>query len=180
MSSVLAGAEDGARRLPGPNARIPDCPLARTIEVVGHWWTLEILHEVFNGHTRFESIRRNLETPADVLVDRIDDLLAKGLLEHAVGAVDSEDRGYREYRLTALGRSLRPLLLVIAAWGNHRLAPEERSIILVDIETGMEVDPVVVDRRTGVRIDTGDVVFARGPKASAMVIARYPEVAMTE
>jgi DNA-binding HxlR family transcriptional regulator len=175
MSSVLTGAQDGTRRLPGPKARIPDCPLARTVEVVGHWWTLEILHEVFNGHTRFESIRRNLETPADVLLDRIGDLTAKGLLESAADAANPEGR---EYRLTALGRSLRPLLQVFAAWGNHRLAPEDRSVILVDAETGIEVDPVVVDRRTGLRIDTEDIVFARGPKASEMVVARYPEIAV--
>ena len=155
--------------LPGPRHRVPDCPLARTIGVVGQWWTLEILHEVFNGHTSFDAIRRSLETPADVLRDRIGDLVARGLLETATGD--------GEYRLAALGRSLRPLLLVIAAWGNHRLDPADRSVILVDAETGVEVDPVVVDRRTGVRIDTGDVVFARGPKASAMVIARYPETA---
>ncbi|RKN48449.1 hypothetical protein [Micromonospora endolithica] len=61
-------------------------------------------------------------------------------------------------------------------WGNHRLAPADRSVILVDSETGVEVDPVVVDRRTGRRIDTEDVVFARGPKASKMDVARYPQI----
>jgi DNA-binding HxlR family transcriptional regulator len=176
MSSVLTGAGSGARHLSGPNARIPDCPLARTVEVVGPWWTLEILHEIFNGRTRFESIRRSLETPADVLLDRMGDLMARGLLESAPGTVESESR---DYRLTALGRSLRPLLVVIAAWGNHRLAPEDRSVILVDAETGVEVDPVVVDRRTGLRVDTEDVVFARGPRASAMIVARYPEIRLT-
>jgi DNA-binding HxlR family transcriptional regulator len=66
-----------------PKARIPDCPLARTAGVIGQWWTLEILHEVFDGHTRFESICRNLASPADVLLDRITELIAKGLLDTA-------------------------------------------------------------------------------------------------
>ncbi|MEV7807446.1 helix-turn-helix domain-containing protein [Microbispora sp. NPDC088329] len=177
MSGDLLNVEDGKRAEParpaGPKARIPDCPLARTVETVGHWWTLEILHEVFNGHTRFEAIHRNLGTPADVLLDRIAQLMAKGLLETEVGAADPEDR---TYRLTDLGRSLRPLILVMAAWGNHRLPPEDRSLVLVDKETGVAVDPVVVDGLTGRRIDTADHVFARGPKASEMIIARYPEI----
>ncbi len=177
MSSDLLNTEDSGRaeppRVAGPGARIPDCPLARTVGAIGAWWTLEILHEVFDGHTRFEAIYRNLATPADVLVDRIADLVARGLLETDDGAAAPADR---EYRLTDLGRSLRPLILVMAAWGNHRLAPEDRSLILVDGETGVAVDPVVVDRLTGRRIDTVDYVFARGPKASELIIARYPEI----
>jgi DNA-binding HxlR family transcriptional regulator len=147
-------------------ARIPDCPLARTVEVVGHWWTLEIVHEVLLGRTRFEAIRDSLGTPADVLRDRLGDLAAKGLLD-----LDGPD-----YRLTALGRSLRPVLQVFLAWGNHRLAPDHRSVVLVDAGTGMTVDPILVDRRTGLPLDTEGVVFARGPMASAMIAARYPEV----
>lgn len=165
LSSNLANAQ--ATR---PKARIPDCPLARTAGVIGNWWTLEILHEVFDGHTRFESILRNLTTPADVLLERIAELIAKGLLETQDGTGD------REYRLTDLGRSLRPVILVMAAWGNHRLADGDRSLVLVDAETGVAVDPVVVDRVTGRRVDTAGYVFARGPKASAAIIARYPEI----
>ncbi|MGC5053371.1 winged helix-turn-helix transcriptional regulator [Micromonospora sp. DT48] len=173
MSSVRTSAQQGAPRSSGPKARIPDCPLGRTVETVGAWWTLEILHELFNGHTRFAAIRTNLETPTELLTERLDDLCTRGLIEQVADVAGAEDR---EYRLTPLGRTLRPLLLVIAAWGNHRLAPEDRSVVLVDTETSAEVDPVVVDRRTGRRIDTENVVFARGPKASEKVAARYPKI----
>lgn len=176
MSTNLSteGSEpaDSARSA-APRARIPDCPLARTAGMIGEWWTLEILHEVFNGHTWFESIRRNLTTPADVLSDRIGKLMAKGLLETDNGASDPRDR---RYRLTERGRSLRPLILVMAALGNRELTPEERSLVLVDAHTGVAVDPVLVDRLTGRPIDTDDYVFARGPKASESIIARYPEI----
>lgn len=107
------------------------------------------------------------------MTERLDDLCTRGLIEQVADVAGAEDR---EYRLTPLGRTLRPLLLVIAAWGNHRLAPEDRSVVLVDTETSAEVDPVVVDRRTGRRIDTENVVFARGPKASEKVAARYPKI----
>src|SRR4051812_40131428 len=77
-----------------PKARIPDCPLARTAGVIGHWWTLEILHEVFDVHTRFESICRNLASPADVLLDRITELIAKGLLDTEDGTAPLAEREY--------------------------------------------------------------------------------------
>lgn len=176
MSSDLLRSQNGERAqpsTPAPKARIPDCPLARTVEVIGHWWTLEILHEVCEGHTRFETIRRNLDTPAAVLRDRLADLAAKGLVETGDGTADAADR---EYRPTERGRALRPLILAMAAWGNRELAPQDRSLVVVDARTGVPVDPVVVDRLTGRRIDTADYVFARGPQASESISARYPEI----
>ncbi|MBC6447521.1 winged helix-turn-helix transcriptional regulator [Actinokineospora xionganensis] len=170
MIARLTDTQRGAR-LPGPTARVPDCPLGRAVEVIGHWWTLEIVHEVFDGHTRFAAIARNLTTAPDVLRERIGDLVAKGLLE----TVDDADAD-PEYRLTDLGRSLRPVLLVMAAFGNHRLAEDDRGVVLVDAESGAPVHPVVVDRVTGARVDTPGYVFAQGPRASGPIRARYPRI----
>ncbi|WP_199806630.1 winged helix-turn-helix transcriptional regulator [Streptomyces sp. NRRL F-5727] len=177
MNSPSPEARDSGRTDPppaaGPKPRIPDCPLARTAEAIGPWWTLELLHEVFDGHTRFTEIRRNLALSPEVLTERIAALTAKGLLE----TEDTDpDPGDPRYRPTARGRALRPLLLVMAAWGNHRLAPEERSLVLVDAATGVAADPLVVDRLTGRPLDTPDFVFARGPRASDLIAARYPEI----
>ena len=68
---------------------------------------------------------------------------------------------------------MRPVLVSLAAWGNPRLAPAERSMILVDAETGEEVEPAVVDRATGRPLDTEQFVFAAGPAASPAMRARY-------
>ena len=78
-----------------------------------------------------------------------------------------------EYVLTELGESLRPVVVVLAAWGNQRLDPEARSMVLVDAETGVEVEPVVVDRATGRRVDGADFVFTAGPAASQAFRDRY-------
>jgi hypothetical protein len=77
------------------------------------------------------------------------------------------------YVLTELGRSLRPVIVVLAGWGNARLAPHERSMVLVDAESGAEAEPVVVDRATGRRIDGADFVFTAGPAASKPFRDRY-------
>ncbi|WP_218105318.1 winged helix-turn-helix transcriptional regulator [Micromonospora rhizosphaerae] len=41
-----------------------------------------------------------------------------------------------EYVLTMTGRSLRPVILALHGRGNKDLAPEERSLVLVDQATG--------------------------------------------
>ena len=81
----------------------------------------------------------------------------------------SERRQYQtnpprhEYVLTELGRSLRPVVVVLAAWGNARLDPDQRSMVLVDAETGTEAEPVVVDRATGRRVDGPDLCSPPAP-----------------
>jgi DNA-binding HxlR family transcriptional regulator len=151
--------------------RVPDCPLARTVEHVGAWPTLEILHELFEGVTSCEEIGERLQVPNAVLQQRLAVLVERGLLEPY--DVHPGSGTLTRCRLTQLGRSLRPVLLMLAAWGNHRLAPDQRSMILVDRATGVEVEPVVVDRLTGRRVDGPDYVFAAGPAASATIRWRY-------
>ncbi len=46
-------------------------------------------------------------------------------------------------------------------------------MILVDAETGLEADPIVVDRNTARPVDGPDFVFTAGPAASAAFTDRY-------
>src|SRR5262245_42805518 len=82
-------------------------------------------------------------------------------------------RRRHEYVLTELGRSLRPVIVALAAWGNVRLDPSERSMVLVDSETGVEAEPILVDRATGRRVDGPDFIFTAGPAASEPFRDRY-------
>ncbi|MFE4628483.1 winged helix-turn-helix transcriptional regulator [Streptomyces mirabilis] len=155
-----------------------ECPLSTTVEHVGEWWTLLILHDAFDGYTRFDQFQENLGISSSMLTARLKSLVADGLLER---------RPYRtnpvrhEYVLTGLGRSLRPVIVALAAWGNARLAPQDRSMILVDADSGDEVEPVVVDARTGRRLDDSDAfVFTAGPAASPAMRDRYPNGSKTQ
>jgi len=65
------------------------------------------------------------------------------------------------------------VIISLAAWGNSRLAPEERSMILVDAATGNEVEPVLVDANSGQRVDGSGFVFTAGPAASEAFQKRY-------
>ena len=147
-----------------------ECPLSSTIGLVGEWWTLLILHDAFDGFTRFDQFQENLGISSSLLASRLKRLVDSGLLERR----QYQDHPPRyEYLLTDLGRSLRPVIVVLAGWGNARLTPDQRSMVLVDAQTGAEAEPVVVDRATGRRLDSPDFVFTAGPAASEPFRDRY-------
>jgi DNA-binding HxlR family transcriptional regulator len=147
-----------------------ECPLSATLGLVGEWWTLLILHDAFDGYTRFDQFQENLGISSSLLTSRLKRLVASGLLERR--QYQTHPPRY-EYVLTELGRSLRPVVVVLAGWGNARLAPDQRSMVLVDADTGTEAEPVVVDRATGQRVDGPDFVFTAGPAASKPFRDRY-------
>jgi len=147
-----------------------ECPLSSALGVVGEWWTLLIVHDAFDGYTRFDQFQRNLGISSSLLTSRLKALVADGVLERRLY---QSNPPRHEYVLTELGRSLRPVVVVLAAWRNAQLDPAERSMVLVDAETGREVEPVVVDRATGRRVDGDDFVFTAGPAASEPFVARY-------
>jgi DNA-binding HxlR family transcriptional regulator len=149
-----------------------ECPLSATLGLVGEWWTLLILHDAFDGYTRFDQFQENLGISSSLLTSRLKRLVASGLFERR--QYQANPARY-EYILTELGRSLRPVIVVLAAWGNARLAPDERSMVLVDADTGVEADAVVVDRATGRSLDGADFVFTAGPAASKPFRDRYGE-----
>ncbi len=148
-----------------------ECPLSSTLGLVGDWWTLLLLHDLFDGYTRFDQFEGNLGISSSLLTSRLKELVANEIVEKR----QYQERPPRyEYVLTDTGRSLRSVVVALAAWGNARLDPSERSMFLVDAETGIEAEPVLVDRATGRRVDGADFVFAAGPAASQGFIDRYP------
>ncbi|OBI46166.1 helix-turn-helix domain-containing protein [Mycobacterium sp. E796] len=147
-----------------------ECPLSATLGLVGEWWTLLILHDAFDGYTRFDEFQENLGVSSSLLASRLKRLVEAGIFERR----PYQTKPVRhEYVLTELGRTLRPVIVALAAWGNARLQPDERSMVLVDAETGVEAEPVLVDRVSGRRVDGPDFVFTAGPAASKPFRNRY-------
>jgi DNA-binding HxlR family transcriptional regulator len=147
-----------------------ECPLSTTLGIVGEWWTVLILHDCFDGYSRFEEFQSNIGLSSSMLTARLKTLVERGILERR----PYQEKPVRhEYVLTDLGRSLRSVLVALAAWRNAHLAPEERAMILTDSRTGREVEPVVVDAATGERVDGPHHVYTSGPAASPIMRRRY-------
>jgi DNA-binding HxlR family transcriptional regulator len=139
------------------------CPIARSLERVGEWWSILILRDAFAGMTRFDAFQKSLGIAPNMLTRRLTALVEAGLLERRRY---NEHPPRDEYVLTARGRDFRPVLLAMMAWGNRHFAPEGATVLIVDAATGATADPVLVDRATGRPVDSPDYVLAPGPAAS--------------
>ena len=138
------------------------CPIARSLERVGEWWSILILRDAFSGMTRFEEFRESLGIAPNMLTRRLAALVEAGLLERRPYSARPPRH---EYRLTERGRDFRPVLLAMLAFGNRHFAPEGASVCIVDTKTGAVADPVLVDRATGRPLAAPDFTLAPGPAA---------------
>ncbi|GEL21547.1 ArsR family transcriptional regulator [Pseudonocardia sulfidoxydans NBRC 16205] len=94
------------------------CAMARALEIVGERWTLLILRDAFFGVRRFSDFSRHLGVPRAVLTERLEFLVAEGVLDRVPGP-----RGRDEYVLTDKGMGLWPVLRALGAWGDEHYSP---------------------------------------------------------
>jgi DNA-binding HxlR family transcriptional regulator len=91
------------------------CPIARSLEKVGEWWSMLILRDVGRGMSRFDELQQSLGIGSNTLTRRLKALVDQGLLER---------RKYSErplryaYVLTPVGKDFRPVLRALIKWGN--------------------------------------------------------------
>ncbi len=140
-----------------------ECPIARSLERVGEWWSILILRDALSGITRFDAFEASLKIAPNMLTRRLNALVEDGLLERRL----YNERPHRyEYIPTARGRDFLPVLLALAAFGNRQFAPEGAKVQIVDRETGRAVDPLFVDRATGEVLTGSRFALVPGPAAT--------------
>jgi DNA-binding HxlR family transcriptional regulator len=146
-----------------------DCPIARSLDRVGEWWSILILRDAHGGMTRFDEFQKSLGIAPNMLTRRLAALVEAGMLEKR----RYNERPPRdEYVLTARGRDFRPVLLSLLAFGNRHFAPEGASVALVDAATGAPAEPLLIDARSGRPLATSDFALAPGPAATDATRAR--------
>jgi DNA-binding HxlR family transcriptional regulator len=146
------------------------CPIARSLERVGEWWSILILRDAAHGLTRFDEFAESLGIAPNILTRRLKALVEAGLLERRRYC---ERPPRDEYVLTRAGRDFRPVLWALLAWGNKHFAPEGASVVIVDAQTGGEADPLLIDRKSGRPLVPPDFRSAAGPAADARTRRRY-------
>jgi DNA-binding HxlR family transcriptional regulator len=149
------------------------CPIARSLDCVGEWWSILILRDAFHGLSRFDEFQESLGIASNMLSRRLKALVKSGLLKRQ----EYQRQPTRhEYVLTARGSDFLPVILALLAWGNRHLAPEGIAVRVADLATGKPVDPVIVDRLTMKLLTAGTVTLAAGPAAGAGVRARVAQI----
>ena len=139
------------------------CSIARTLDVIGEPWSPLILRDVNAGLTRFEQLQADLGISRKVLTERLNHLVARGVLERR-----PYDRRPRfEYTLTEKGAELVDLLMVMAGWGDKWLAGEAGPPVLYRHHACGQVSRVDLRcARCGEPMHAGDVDLLPGPGAA--------------
>jgi DNA-binding HxlR family transcriptional regulator len=146
------------------------CPIARSLERVGEWWSMLIMRDALHGFSRFDEFEKSLGIAPNMLTRRLAALVKAGLLERR--RYSTRPPRY-EYVPTERGRDLRPVLLALMTWGNKHFAPEGASVHLLDSETGAVAEPMLVDRVTGKPITPASHMMTPGPMAPESTRRRY-------
>ncbi len=153
------------------------CSVAQCLEVVGEWWSMLIVRDAFLGVSRFDQFQERLGISRNVLNQRLAHLVEADVLEKTA----YNDRPLRhEYRLTAKGRDLWPVLTALRQWGDTHAAPDGPPLLLVHRACGQVVDAVMTCSACGAPIGAGDVRAGPGPGSVEELIPRTRPIEATK
>jgi DNA-binding HxlR family transcriptional regulator len=137
------------------------CSVASTLEVIGERWTMHVLREAFLGVRRFEDFRRNIGVARNILSDRLNTLVAEGILRRELY---SEHPPRSEYRLTRKGVDLYGILVELMKWGNRWTPnPDGPAVVLRHRECGSVIEPVLACPDCGKPVQPWDLEALPGP-----------------
>lgn len=107
-----------------------ECSVARSLEVIGEWWTLLIVRDAFLGVTRFDDFARRLGIARNVLTARLDTLVEHGVMVRV--PYEEGPRARYDYRLTDKGKALWPVITMLRQWGDEWMVDEGQEPVLLE------------------------------------------------
>jgi DNA-binding HxlR family transcriptional regulator len=144
---------------------IENCTVQRALAVLGDRWSVVVMREVFNGIRRFDDMRMRTSIPRQVLSSRLTSLVSEGLLRREPYRMPGQ-RQRDEYKLTAKGLDLYPILVALNEWGSTYYADEEGSPLAFRHRDCGAVVHAALRCAAGHDVDdVRDVVPAPGPGA---------------
>lgn len=138
------------------------CSIARTIDLVGDWWTPLVLRECYFGVRRFDELQRSLQIGRNILAQRLDRLVEEGMLERRVY---QERPVRREYVLTDKGRDFYPVLAAMSHWGDTWLSAKAGPPIQLHhtvCDADMHAEVVCSNCREPIRVREVRATFGPG------------------
>ncbi|MDZ7883972.1 MAG: helix-turn-helix domain-containing protein [Mycobacterium sp.] len=142
-----------------------NCPVQRTLNVVGEKWSLLIIREVVNGVRRFDDFHDHLAVSEAVLADRLRKLVASGILVTRPYQPPG-GRTRNEYRLSDKGWDLWPIIMSLMQWGDkHAADPQGPLLDVRHADCGAPVRVVVECTHDRAIVDHTRVTVSPGASA---------------
>ena len=138
-----------------------DCPVARSLDVLGDWWSLLIIRDAFLGVRRFSEFQKSLGCAKNILTVRLRTLVEHGILTTAPA---SDGSAYQEYLLTPKGRGVFPVLVALRQWSEEFGDVSGIATLLVDRRTGRPVRKLELHADDGRLLGLGDTELRPNPK----------------
>jgi len=134
------------------------CPVARSLDLIGDWWSLLIIRDAFLGRRRFGEFQKSLGLSKNILTQRLRGLVDDGIL-NLVPASDGS--AYLEYVLEPKGRDLFPVIVALRQWGTeHCFGEDACDTTLVERATGKPVRKLAVQAEDGTLLAPRDTMLA--------------------
>src|SRR6202165_4121885 len=138
-----------------------ECPIARSLDAIGDWWSLLIIRDAFLGIRRFSEFQKNIGLAKNILTVRLRTLVDQGILKTAPA---SDGSAYQEYVLTAKGRGVFPVLVALRQWSEEFSGEAEGfATRLVDRNKGRPVRKLELRSRDGRLLGDGDTELRPNP-----------------
>lgn len=92
-----------------------DCPIAKTLDVVGDRWTLLIIRDLLEGHTKYQDLLDSLQgISTNLLAERLNRLVEEDIIARTLY---NEKPPRAEYHLTEQGQQLAAVVDALFEWG---------------------------------------------------------------
>lgn len=104
-------------------------PASETVEVLGDRWITGILTACMFGARRFSDFERELRTTPSVLSEKLDRLVALGMLSKQPHAGTTH---WFDYRLTGKGRAIFPVFTILLDWAERWMGDLEHPTVRVE------------------------------------------------
>jgi DNA-binding HxlR family transcriptional regulator len=139
------------------------CSVARALAVIGDRWTLLVLRDCFLGIRRFEQFQERLGISRSIIAERLKLLVDEGVLRK--DAYQEKPTRF-EYRLTAKGLALHPVVMAIVHWGDQHYAGQAGPPLIHQHKScGHDFSPVMTCSECGEPLGARDVEVRRSAEA---------------
>jgi DNA-binding HxlR family transcriptional regulator len=138
-----------------------ECPIARSLDALGDWWSLLIIRYAFLGVRRFGEFQKNLGCAKNILTVRL-----RALVDHDIltTAPASDGSAYQEYVLTPKGRGVFPVLVALRQWSEEFSGdPGGFTTLLVDRNKGRPVRKLELRAHDGRLLGDGETELRPNP-----------------
>jgi DNA-binding HxlR family transcriptional regulator len=147
-----------------------NCSLARSLEIVGEWWTLLIIREAMWGTSRFDDFHQRLGIARNILTTRLTKLEGDGILQRQAS---TQSARIHDYVLTDKGWDLFTTVVSLMQWGDrwiHRKAGP--PIEFFEGGSGKPIQAMAVRNAAGKPLLPAQVDIRPGPGARAATVKR--------